>query len=71
MGAGGITQTVNGFKYRIQCGEVTYSVISSGYIIIDGARDTNTRVAHFSELFSPHVGAITTNHHQSFNTVLF
>ena len=66
----GIAQTVDRFNNGTQCSKEADSVVSTFDVVVDGARQTDAREAHFGQTFCTHVGAVTTDNHQRVQATL-
>ena len=60
----GVTQTVNRFNNGTQCSKEADRVVSTFDVVVDGARQTDAREAHFGQTFCTHVGTVTADNHQ-------
>lgn len=71
MRRGGVTQTVNRFHYSAESSEVADSVVGAFDVVIDSARQTDAREAHFSQTFCTHIRTVAANNYQRIDTAFF
>ena len=67
----GVTQTVDRFYNGAQRSEETDSVVSAFDVVVDSARQTDAREAHFGQTHCTHVGTVTADNHQRVDTTFF